>query len=451
MLGSTALQSLNGSVNAIWVGRLLGDTALTATGNGNIVMFLLLAAVIGLGLAATILIGQAMGRKDVAEARRVVGTASTFFLVLSVAVGLAGYLLTGPMLRALETPPEAFDQAVLYMRAVFLAMPFAYLNVFAGMALRGAGDSRSPFRFMALGVAVDIALNPVLILGLGPFPALGITGSGVAFLISQAVALVGLLAYLAHRRFPLLLRGPDTALFRPDHRILRAVVLKGVPMGLQMVVVAFSGLAMIALANRHGVTTVAGYAVAMQLWAYVQMPCFALGAASSSMAAQNVGAGRWDRVNAIAFKGTLIATGLTALAIAIVYLFEGQLAALFLPGDAAAQAVTARVNLWGIWGWLFFGGVMVLFAVVRATGAVIAPLLILGFTLVVVRVPLAVVLEGRMGADAIWFTSPISLGLTLVLAFLYFRFGGWREAKMLEDGRASGARHGGEVPVQPAT
>ncbi|KTF30227.1 MATE family efflux transporter, partial [Xanthomonas translucens] len=86
ILAGNIAQSLNGSVNAIWVGRYLGEAALTAAANANSIMFFLIGSVFGIGMAATILIGQAMGRGDVLQARRVMGTSATFFLGISVLI-----------------------------------------------------------------------------------------------------------------------------------------------------------------------------------------------------------------------------------------------------------------------------------------------------------------------------------------------------------------------------
>src|SRR5436190_24188998 len=90
-LASSILQSLNGTVNAIWVGRFLGEGALAATSNANMVMFLLTSFVFGFGMASTILIGQAWGRKDVDSARRIFGTAGGSFLLITILIAIAGY------------------------------------------------------------------------------------------------------------------------------------------------------------------------------------------------------------------------------------------------------------------------------------------------------------------------------------------------------------------------
>src|SRR5215469_16517572 len=100
ILFANVLQSLNGSVNSIWVGRYLGEAALTATSNANTVMFLLIGAAFGIAMAATILIGQCIGGNDIPEARRVVGTSATFFAAISVVIAIAGLILCEPLLVA---------------------------------------------------------------------------------------------------------------------------------------------------------------------------------------------------------------------------------------------------------------------------------------------------------------------------------------------------------------
>ena len=90
VLGSNVLQSLNGSINAVWVGRFLGESALTATSNANLVLFLILGTVFGIGMAATILVAQSVGARDLAEAKRIVGTSATFFFLVSVIFAVCG-------------------------------------------------------------------------------------------------------------------------------------------------------------------------------------------------------------------------------------------------------------------------------------------------------------------------------------------------------------------------
>lgn len=438
-LGSSALQSLNGSVNAIWVGRLIGETGLTATSNANLLLFLLLSAVFGVGLASTILVGQAMGRQDVAAAKKVVGTSAGFFLGTSIALAILGLVFARPMLAAMGTPEAALPLAARYLGIILAALPFFYFTTFVMMVLRGAGDSRTPFWFMGLAVAVDIALNPVLILGLGPFPALGIGGAAWATVAGQVAGLSAMLAYIYARKFTLRLTRADLHLLRPDAALLRATIVKGTPMGLQMIVITISGLVMIGIVNRYGIQTGAAYAVAMQMWTYVQMPAMAIGAAASSMAAQNVGAGLWRRVHRSAVLGVVINLALTGGLITLIYLVQRPLISVFLPGDPAAAAITLRINALVLWGFPFLGVAFVLFAVMRATGAVIPQLVILVVSLIVVRIPIALMLEPALGADAVWWSSPVSMIVAAAMSVLYYRFGGWRSARMIADRKSAAA------------
>ena len=118
-LGSNILQTLNGSINAIWVGRFLGEGALAATSNANNIMFLTFGAVFGFGMASTILIGQSWGRRDVEGARRVFGSAIGLVVGAAVVVGALGWVFAPEILRALATPPAALPQAEAYLRVIF--------------------------------------------------------------------------------------------------------------------------------------------------------------------------------------------------------------------------------------------------------------------------------------------------------------------------------------------
>ena len=431
ILAGNIAQSLNGSVNAIWVGRFLGEAALTATANANNIMFFLIGSVFGIGMAATILIGQAIGAQDTAQARRVMGTSATFFIGLSVVIAAVGWFIARPVLEAMGTPAASLPLAEAYLRIIFLATPTLYAFAFLSSALRGVGDSRTPFRFLLLSVALDIVLNPLLIFGMGPLPRLGIAGAAWATLVAQTLSLAGLLLYMRNKRHVLWLGRRDLALFKVDLRILRALVSKGVPMGLQMVLISLSMIMLMSMVNQYGTATAAAYGASLQLWTYVQMPAMAIGAACSSMAAQNVGAQRWDRVRGTARKGVLFNFLLTGVLIAPLILLDRYTLALFLPDGSQSLEVARHLNHIAVWSFLFFGVSFVISGVVRSTGAVLAPLLILAAALWGIRVPFAELLQPYWGADAIWWSFPLSSLVSMLLSLAYYHWGGWRRARML--------------------
>ncbi|WP_294391050.1 MATE family efflux transporter [uncultured Sphingomonas sp.] len=423
---SNVLQSLNGSINAVWVGRFLGESALAATSNANLVMFLMFALGFGFGMAATILVGQRMGAGDVEGARRAMGTAIGLFALVSLAVAAIGWIVAPGLLRALSTPPGAEVMALAYLRVIFLAMPAMFLGVLLAMGMRGTGDSITPLWLMMLNVSLDAGLNPVLIRGLGPVPAMGIAGSAMATLIANYVVLLAAIVVIYARDLPIRLRGRELGFLVPDRALLRTIFAKGLPMGLQMLVFSFSGLVMIGLVNRAGIHVTAAYGVAQQLWTYVQMPAMAIGAAVSAMAAQNIGAGRWDRIGRITRAGVITNVAMTGALVALLLLFDRPLLALFVGADSPAVPIARHIQLIGSWSFILFGVTLVLFSTVRANGAVVAPLLILCASVFVGRLAFAWALLGRFGTDVLWWSFPLGSAISLVLAVLYYQRGTWR-------------------------
>jgi putative MATE family efflux protein len=429
-LASSILQSLNGTINAIWVGRFLGEHALAATSNANMVMFLLTAFVFGFGMASTILIGQYWGRRDVEEARKIFGTAAGAFGIITIIIAIAGWFLSPAILSALGTPGDAAPLALDYLRVIFLAMPALLLLTLLMMALRGAGDSLTPLWFMIVAVVLDSGLNPVFILGLGPAPRMGIAGSATATLIANYTALIGLLSHMYLRDLPLRLRGRELLCLIPRWTILKTIIAKGLPMGIQMIVISMSALALVGIVNREGVETAAAFGVAMQLWTYVQMPAMALGAAVSAMTAQNIGAGLWERVNPITRSGIIYTLLITGLLIVALTLSDRSVLSLFMGPDSPALPIARHIHVLATWNFLLFGVTMVLFGTVRANGAVWGPLIILCVGLVPIRFGFIFASYPDLNADAIWLSFPASSLANLALAIAFYLHGGWRKARM---------------------
>lgn len=430
-LGSNVLQSLNASVNAVWVGHFLGEAPLTAATNANMVLFLLMAAVFGVVIATGIMVGQSIGAKDLPRAKRVVGSSAVFILLLSLATAVVGALTVEPILRLMSTPADAMPYAVSYLRIVFIATLPMFFYIYVAMTLRGAGDARTPFIFMCVSVGVDIALNPLLIFGPGPLPALGIRGAALALLISQSTTLCAMLTLLYRRRHFLCIHRDELHYLRLDPAIVKVLVLRGLPMGLQMLIVSSSMLTVLGLINGYGTDTAAAFGAAVQVWTYVQMPVFAVGAAVTAMAAQNIGAGRWERVSQTTWAGVGLNAVMTGLIIAVVWIFNRHVLALFLPEGSAALPIAERANLIALWSFLLFGATIVLVSTIRATGAVIGPLLVVFGALWLARIPFAYGFAPRWGEDAIWWSFPVGSVVGVVLGALYYRFGDWRNVQIM--------------------
>jgi Na+-driven multidrug efflux pump len=211
---------------------------------------------------------------------------------------------------------------------------------------------------------------------------------------------------------------------------MKTIVVKGFPMGLQMVVISLSALALIGVVNRQGVDTTAAFGVAMQLWTYVQMPAMAIGAAVSAMSAQNIGARLWDRVGQITRSGIVLSLMITGALIVLMTLADRAVLSLFMGPDSPALPIARHIHMLATWNFLLFGVTMVLFATVRANGAVWAPLIILAVGLIPARFGWIFGTQGWLGADSIWLSFPVSSFVNVALALGYYWKGGWRKAQL---------------------
>lgn len=428
MLLSNVLQTLNGSINAIWVGRLLGESALAATANANVVMFLMFAAIFGFGMATTVRVGQQFGARDIDGARSTFGSGTGFCLALSMLVGLAGWFYAPALLDALSTPAASKAEALDYLRVVFVTMPLGSLNLMVSMGMRGAGDSKTPMYAMILAVAIDVCFNPLLIMGIGPFPRLGITGSALATACANLVGMVYQIWRIYQQDLPMRLRGRELRYLLPRSGELRYVLTKGLPMGAQMLLVSSAGLIMVGLVNREGLDAAAAYGASLQLWNYLQMPALAISTAVSAMVAQSLGAGDHARVHQVTVIGMGTNLVLSTLVAALIVVFDRPLLALFLGGGSSAMPIAQHIQLICTASFVIVSVTMILTGTMRAYGAVVAPLVIMFLGLYPGRLGFYFVARPVMEGEAVWWAYPVGSVLTVALTLAYYRFGKWRAA-----------------------
>lgn len=423
---SNLLQTLGGTINTIWVGQLLGEGALAATANANIIVFLAFAVVFGFGMATTVKVGQHFGAREIDAARRIFGTGTGFCTALALVGALAGWLFSEPLVRLLATPKEIHDPALIYLRISFLSMPFSTLSMMMGMGLRGVGDAKTPLYSVILTTILVVALNPLLILGHGPVPAMGIGGSALANVLAGVIGALFVVGRIYWRDLPLRLRGAELRYLLPLKEELAYVMTKGLPMGTQMLVSSAAAVIMVGLVNREGMLTTAAYGAVMQIWNYIQMPAFAISMAVSAMVAQNIGAGHHDRVGQISTAGVISNSIVTIVLTALLLLFDGPLLSLFLGSESKAIPVAEHIQELATWAWIFTGVMMILSGTLRAYGVVVMPLIIMIVSQYPARLGFYEVFYPSMGADALWLSYPFGGLVALVMTWWTYRHGSWR-------------------------
>lgn len=426
MLLSNVLQTIQGSINAVWVGRLLGETALAATANANMVMFLMFAVIFGFGMATTVQLGQRFGARDVDGARRALGSGVGFCFGLSLIVAIAGWIYAAPLLDLLSTPEASKAEALAYLRVTFITIPFGSINMMVSMAMRGAGDSKTPMYAMILAAVIDIALNPLLIMGVGPFPELGIAGSALATAGANIVGMIYQFWRIYQQDLPMRLRGSEFAYLLPRSDELRYVLSKGLPMGAQMLLTSSAGLIMVGMVNHEGLDATAAYGASLQLWNYLQMPAFAISTAVSAMVAQSLGGGDHERVGRVTMVGMNVNLALTALLALLIVGLDRPMLALFLGGDSPALPIAEHIQLVCTASYVIMSITMILTGTMRAYGAVMAPLVIMFISVYPGRVGFYMLAYPHIRSEAVWWAYPVGSILSVALTVAYYRFGKWR-------------------------
>ncbi|MFM5930974.1 MAG: MATE family efflux transporter [Novosphingobium sp.] len=426
MLIGNLIQTINGTINAIWVGRLIGEDALAATTNANVVMFLFFALVMGFGMASTVRIGQHFGAGDIPAARRSFGNGLGFAIALSVAGSALGLIFAPAMLRAMAIPAGSMDLAVTYLRVIFFSIPFGTANMILSMGMRGAGDAKSPMFSMIISVLLDIGLNPLLIMGLGPIPALGIAGSAIASFIAGMGGMLFLLYRLYAKDLPLRLRGSEFRYLIPAGAELKFMIGKGIPMGTSMLLMSSAQMVIVGFVNREGVDATAAYGASMQLWNFLQMPAFAISSGVSAMVAQAIGASKHDRVSKVSNAGMIGNIVMTGVLSGLLLLFARLLLALFLGSESGAIPIAVHLQWVITWSFIIMGASMVIGGTLRAYGVVWLPLVIQAVALYPVRIGFYFAAYPTWGSDALWWSFPIASCFSALGTWILYLRGSWR-------------------------
>jgi putative MATE family efflux protein len=348
---------------------------------------------------------------------------------LALLFAALGWIFSPAILRLMATPAESFDLANTYLRVIFLSLPFGALNFSLSMGLRGVGNAKIPLLASVLTVTLDLVLNPLLIRGWGPLPALGIGGSAFAsFLAGMGGMLLQLLVLYRDRQSPLRFTRSELAFLIPRAEELGYILTKGVPMGAQMLLVSSAQIVMIGLVNREGLETTAAYGASMQLWNYLQMPSFALGQAVSAMVAQAIGAKDHTRVGAVTRTGMASNMVMTGLLASILVLAAQPLLALFLGGGSPALPLGLHIQHAVTWSFVVMGASMVMGGTMRSYGVVWTPFVLMFFALFPVRLGFYFGMYPLLGSNALWWCFPVASCFSALATWWLYARGSWRKA-----------------------
>ncbi|WP_332691518.1 MATE family efflux transporter [Halalkalibacter lacteus] len=417
---SNILQASYHFVDSLWVGNLLGPSALGAITISATVVFTTLSFIIGLNGATLTVISQRRGAND-EEGLKDSLNAFVFVLgVLAVLLGLIGFLFSGAILRAMGTPDDILPLAQSYLQINFIGILFLFGYNFIGTVLRALGDSKTPIRFIVIAVLLNVVLDPLLI----HVFQLGINGAAYATIISQGTAFVYGLWYSIYK-----VNVPFQIPTLPERRYFLVLFKMGLPAGLSMMAISAGILAIMTIVTGFGGVVVAGFGAAQRLDSLIMLPALTLGSAVNSMAGQNIGAKLWGRVDEIAKQALLLITLVSVTISTIIFFGADFFIRMFVQDEETIQFGAMYVKTIAFF-YPFLGVNFVLNGIARAAGAMF-PILILNIiSFWILRYPLTALFSIWFGERGIALGMGVSFIISSLIAVGYYFLGNWRNVSV---------------------
>ena len=381
MLIGNLAQQLYNTADSIVVGHYVGDNALAAVGSAGPILNLLLALFVGVSTGAGIVISQNYGAGKRDKLSESIGNCVTLAAISSGVTMLIGLPVTTPLLRLLETPASIIDWSSDYLHIIFWGVAgCAFYNILSGI-LRGLGDSVSALAFLLLSTMLNIGLDIWFVAGF----QMGVAGVALATVLAQGISAV--------MCFWKLLRMRDVFDFTLDSLRLRRdsalrIVRIGVPSGITQAIMSVAMLVVQSLTNSMGEVVIACNVIIMRVDGFAMMPNMSFGQAMSVYTGQNVGAGKFDRVNQGLKQGGLMAVGFASAVTVCLLLFGKYMFALFTDTPELIDLANRMMRILAA-GYIAIAISQVLGGIMRGAGDTVTPMWISLFTTIVLRVPSA--------------------------------------------------------------
>lgn len=420
---SNALQAVYNLVDMVVVGNFIGKAGMSAVSIGGDILHLLTFVAMGFSSAGQVIIARAVGAGRRDEIQKTIGTMFSFLLGISLAISVLCYALRDSVLRWLNTPAASEAFAMDYLVTCVCGLFFIYGYNIVSAILRGTGDSKRPFLFIAIAAALNTALDIIFV----KYLSLQVFGAALATVIGQGVSFLAAIVYLYRRRDGF---GFDfkPASFRIDAPAFRRLLALGVPMAIQSAAISFSKIVLMAWVNLFDVTFSALAGVFSKVNTMCGVISQAFTTAGSTMAGQNLAAGEHKRVNQILAAILAIGLALAGTATLVMLLCPAAIYELFTPdpdvlGAAGVLMLPIILN--------FYGSATrsAAFSLINGSGRPKLNLAIAIIDGVISRIGLAALLGFALGLDCFGFWMGDSLAgfMPFLIGGAFYLSGRWKE------------------------
>lgn len=424
LVAGNILQTIYNLVDMFWVGRL-GAEAVAAVSIVFPTQWLLISIAMGVTIAGAALVSQwtGAGRDDLAG----FAAAQTVILAGAVSTLLAtlAYLLRIPLLAFLGASGGLYQPTLDYVSIIFWSVPFTFLFLAFRAVMRGAGDTVRPMYLVIGSNVLNMVLDPFLILGIGPFPALGVAGAAWATLIARALVAVLGIGLLFSDRLAIRLKVEQLV---PDWPTIQQLIRVGAPGGIDGAARSFAAVAMIAIVTRFGPIATAAYGIGIRVMSLVWGVSGAIGQAVATGVGQNLGANRPNRTKTVAWAGiggTLVLVGGAGLC---AILLAPAIVGVFVQ-DPAVIAEGARFLRISGWGFGLAGSLMVVQGAFQGAGRTGYSMILSILNRWALRMPLAAFLGWALGwgSDGLWWSFLLSDSTGFLIGVAWLQWGQWQQ------------------------
>lgn len=437
MILGNLFQQFYNMADSVIVGQCVGENALAAVGASYSLTTVFIMIAIGGGIGASVITSQYLGAKEYDRMRVSVYTSLISFVAVSVALGIFGFFMCEPILRALNTPGNILDDAILYLRIYFVGLPFLFMYNVLSSVFNALGDSRTPLYLLLFSSVLNVFLDLFTVLALD----MGVDGVAVATVAAQGLSAVISFLLLGKKLQSFGETDRETGQQEKggeqkkiyDIRMLGSMVKIAIPSMLQQSIVSIGMLLVQSVVNGFGSSVLAGYTSGMRIESVCIVPMIASGNAMSTFTAQNLGAGNPDRVK----KGYKAAYGMiigfAVLILIILSVFHGQIAGAFLEDGSSVKAFTTADDYLRFirFFFVFIGIKAITDGVLKGAGDVavftIANLINLG-----IRVFVSFRFAQDWGVEAVWYAVPMGWATNYVISFLWLLTGRWSRKRAIE-------------------
>ena len=421
---SNALQAVYNIVDMIVVGQVIGGSGMSAVSTGGNILHLLTFVAMGFSSAGQVIIAREVGMRNNDAVKKTIGTLFTLLFAIALVISVGCYLFRDPLLQVVNTPAEAYQYTMDYTVICILGLIFIYGYNVVSAIMRGMGDSKRPFMFVAIAAVINILLDIVFV----AFLNMEVAGAAWATVIGQSFSFIFAMVYLYRHK-----EGFDFDFqpksFIPDGKAMEKIVALGVPMALQSAAISISQTVVAAWVNSFGLIASAIAGIIGKLNMMMGILSNSITTAAASMVGQNLGARKYDRIPKILAWGSGSALFLAVIAAVIVKMHPETIFGLFT-SDAAVLAEASVIILPVILNFIGAATRCFAFGIINGSGNSKLNLCVAILDGMIARIGLAYLLGWvfAMGPKGFWLGDALAGFMPMVIGGTYYLLGGWREA-----------------------